>query len=218
MYNNSKSIPFWGAGEADSPALAPSTGYFSSNVAKPKASVSAVRSSGATFEAMRDRLGFFGKLAVDKASKEETKRVAGELVVQMLAAQKEQIVYQLCLELDASKKKMFVESLREGSKIESEIAHRSTEFERQLMDLALDEGLAGHQQRMARLNELDALRRSGGIDEPGYHLQRANIEHWAQVFGANLNAKVEIILRNHAHQIERTLALFRERSITGHTL
>jgi hypothetical protein len=165
---------------------------------------------------MRNNLGFFDRIAVDRASRDETRRIAGELIVQMLAHQKEKIVFQIGLELDADKKRLFAESMREGSRMEKEIADRSTEFERELIDLALDQGLAGHEQKKARLDRLDQWRAAGRVDEESYMVERENIETWARIFGNNLNAKVEIILRNHAQQIERTLALFRERAIPGH--
>jgi hypothetical protein len=165
---------------------------------------------------MRNDLGFFDRLAVDRSSRDETRRIAGELIVQMLAVQKEKIIFQIGLELDADKKRLFAESMREGSRMEKEIAERSTEFERQLIDLALDQGLAGHEQKKFRLDRLDHWKSTGRLDEQSYSVERENIETWARIFGNNLNAKVEIILRNHAQQIERTLALFRERAIPGH--
>lgn len=78
------------------------------------------------------------------------------------------------------------------------------------------QGLAGHEQKKFRLDRLDHWKSTVRLDELSYSVERENIETWARIFGNNLNAKVEIILRNHAQQIERTLALFRERAIPGH--
>jgi hypothetical protein len=210
-------MTFWNAAQGNSSAVGNS--FFSSpglSVRKEEVAVT-FGTSNQQVGKMRNNLGFFDRLAVDRASRDETRRIAGELIVQMLAVQKEKIIFQIGLELDADKKRLFAESMREGSRMEKEIAERSTEFERQLIDLALDQGLAGHEQKKARLDRLEHWKSTGRLDEQSYMVERENIETWARIFGNNLNAKVEIILRNHAQQIERTLALFRERAIPGHS-
>ena len=165
---------------------------------------------------LRNKLGFFDRLAVDRASKEECRRVVGELIVNLLEKQKQEIIFKMGLELADEKKIAFAESLRAGARIEKEIAERSTEFERELIDLALNQGLAGHEHKKTRLAQLDDWHTAGKIDEQSYVEERGSIENWANVFRANLDAKVEIILRNHAQQIERALALFQERAIPSH--
>ncbi len=177
-----------------------------------------VISSGQHVTSMRNKLGFFDKLAVDRASKDEARQVIGELVVQLLEKQKQEIVFKIGLELADGKKRMFAESMREGALIEKEIAARSTEFERELIDLALDQGLAGHEQKKLRLERLEQWRSTGKIDDESYMTERGKVETWERIFRDNLDAKVEIILRNHAQQIERALVLFQERTIAGHPI
>src|SRR5579871_965782 len=104
---------------------------------------------------LRRKLGFFDKLAVDRHSKDEARRVIGELVVNLLEKQKQEILFKITLELADEKKRAFANSMREGAQIEKEIAERSTEFERELIDLALNHGLAGHEHKKQRLAQLD---------------------------------------------------------------
>lgn len=165
---------------------------------------------------LRHRLGFFDKLAVDRYSKEEARRVIGELVVNLLEKQKQEILFKITLELADEKKRAFANSMREGAQIEKEIAERSTEFERELIDLALDHGLAGHEHKKQRLAQLDDWHSQGRIDDESYTAERRAVENWMHVFRENLDAKVEIILRNHAQQIEKALAIFKERGISSH--
>lgn len=164
---------------------------------------------------LRTRLGFFDKLAVDRHSKDEARRVIGELVVNLLEKQKQEILFKITLELADEKKRAFANSMREGAQIEKEIAERSTEFERELIDLALDHGLAGHEHKKQRIAQLEAMHAQGRIDDESFMSERRAIENWMQIFRENLDAKVEIILRNHAQQIEKALAIFKERAITG---
>jgi phage-related minor tail protein len=166
---------------------------------------------------LRDKLGFFDKIGVDWQSRAEAKRAIGELVVNLLEAQKQEILFRITLELADEKKRAFAESMRAGSQIEKEIAERSTEFERELIDLALDHGLAGHERKKTRLEQLEKRHLDGRIDHESLILERRAIEKWMHVFRDNLDAKVEIILRNHAQQIEKALTVFRERAISGHT-
>lgn len=164
---------------------------------------------------MRDKLGLWDKVALDRQSKNEARRVIGELVVNLLEKQKQEILFKMPLELADEKKRAFADSMREGSLIEREIAERSTEFERDLIDLALDYGIDYHEQKKTRLDRLESKRATGKIDEESYALERESVERWARIFRDNLDAKVEIILRNHAQQIEKALALFQERAISG---
>jgi hypothetical protein len=166
--------------------------------------------------ALRNNLGFFDRIAVDRVSREECRRVIGELVVNLLEKQKQEIVFKMGLELADEKKIAFAESLRAGARVEKEIAERSTEFERELIDLALNHGLAGHEHKKTRLAQLDDWHSAGKIDEQSYVEERHSIENWMSVFRANLDAKVEIILRNHAQQIVKALALFQERAFPSH--
>ena len=216
MQNRLIKSSFWGS--FSGPPDERSRGYFSSRtLASRRDEVTSPPTAADQIAGIRAGLNFFERFAVDRASREETRRVAGDLIVQLLKSQREAILYKVNLELDAHKKQLFVQSLREGARIEKELAERSTEFERELIDLALDGGLSGHEQKKLRLARLDDAQASGRIDRESYETQRENIEQWARVYGENLNAKVEIILRNHAAQIERTLAVFRDNAISGHT-
>lgn len=191
--------------------------YASSRLATNRADeVPEVLTSKQRVTQLRSKLGFFDKLAVDRHSKDEARRVIGELVVNLLEKQKQEILFKITLELADEKKRAFADSMRAGAQIEKEIAERSTEFERELIDLALNHGLAGHEHKKQRLNQLDDWHSQGRIDEESYIMERRAIEDWMRIFRENLDAKVEIILRNHAQQIERALAIFKERAISGH--
>jgi hypothetical protein len=165
---------------------------------------------------LRDKLGFFDKIGVDWQSRAEAKRTIGELVVNLLEKQRQEILFKITLELADEKKRSFAESMRAGSQIEKEIAELSTEFERELIELALDHGLDGHERKKTRLEQLEKRYSEGRIDDESLITERRAIENWMRVFRENLDAKVEIILRNHAQQIEKALAIFRERAISGH--
>src|ERR1700732_3110902 len=56
---------------------------------------------------LRNNLGFFDRLAVDRASKEEGRRVIGELIVNLLEKQKQEILFKMGLELADEKKVAF---------------------------------------------------------------------------------------------------------------
>lgn len=165
---------------------------------------------------LRSKLGLLDKLSVDWHSREAARRVIGELVVNLLEKQKQDILFKITLELADEKKRAFAHSMREGAQIEKEIAERSTEFERELIDLALDHGLDGHERKKQRLAQLDEMHSQGRIDDESLTVERRAVEDWMRIFRENLDAKVEIILRNHAQQIEKALAIFKERAITGH--
>ena len=165
---------------------------------------------------LRSKLGFFDRIAVDRQSKDEARRVIGELVVNLLEKQKQEILFKITLELADEKKRAFASSMREGAQIEKEIAERSTEFERELIDLALNHGLAGHEHKKHRLAQLDEWHSAGRIDDDSYMMEYRAVENWMRIFRENLDAKVEIILRNHAQQIEKALSIFKERAISGH--
>jgi hypothetical protein len=208
--------PFWSKGTQNSSN--PEKSYYTS------ASVTAHRDDGERdalssrqhVAILRNKLGLFDKIGVDWQSRAEAKRTIGELVVNLLEKQKQEILFKITLELADEKKRAFAESMRAGSQIEKEIAELSTDFERDLIELALNQGLAGHERKKARLEQLEKRYLDGRIDDESLMIERRAIENWMHIFRDNLDAKIEIILRNHAQQIEKALAIFRERAISGH--
>ncbi|MCW5726226.1 hypothetical protein [Parvibaculum sp.] len=164
---------------------------------------------------MRERLGILDKLRLDRQSKAEARKVVSELVVNLLEKQKQELLFKATLELSDEKKRAFAESMREGSLIEKEIVERSTKFERELIDFALDQAIEGHQEKKRRLDHLNALHAADKIDGTSFQSEQQAIERWAELFRDNLDAKIELMLRNHAQTIEKALAIFRERVIQG---
>jgi hypothetical protein len=216
MSDNKPVRVFWG-GERQQNGGGNKSFYASRSVsALPAEDVPEVLTSKQHVTHLRNKLGFFDKLAVDRYSKDEARRVIGELVVNLLEKQKQEILFKITLELADEKKRAFANSMREGAQIEKEIAERSTEFERELIDLALNHGLAGHEHKKERLAQLDEWHSLGRIDDESFMTERTAVENWMRIFRENLDAKVEIILRNHAQQIEKALSIFKERAISGH--
>jgi hypothetical protein len=208
--------PFWGKGTQNTPD-GERRYYASTSVpARGDNNQYDMLSSRQHVAILRDKLGFFDKIAVDRQSRDEARRVIGELVVNLLEKQKQEILFKITLEVADEKKRAFAESMGQGAQIEREIAERSTEFERELIDLALDHGLAAHEHKKKRLEQLESRYLAGRIDDESLVRERRAVENWMAVFRDNLDAKVEIILRNHAQQIEKALAVFRERAISGH--
>jgi hypothetical protein len=217
MTNKTTPQVFWGGAERQRQSGGSNGFYSSPSVAAHRADeVPEVLNSKQHVSQLRTKLGFFDKLAVDRHSKDEARKVIGELVVNLLEKQKQEILFKITLELADEKKRAFANSMREGAQIEKEIAERSTEFERELIDLALDHGLAGHERKKQRLDQLDEWHSVGRIDDESLMTERGAVENWMRIFRENLDMKVEIILRNHAQQIEKALSIFKERAISGH--
>jgi hypothetical protein len=208
--------PFWSKGAQNSSSTEKSYYTSASVTARGDNGQRDALSSRQHVAILRNKLGFFDKIGVDRQSRAEAKRTIGELVVNILEKQKQEILFKITLELAGEKKRAFAESMRAGSQIEKEIAELSTDFERDLIELALNHGLAGHERKKAWLEYLEKRYLDGKIDDESLMIERRAVENWVHVFRDNLDAKVEIILRNHAQQIEKALAIFRERAISGH--
>lgn len=164
-------------------------------------------------ETRRDKLGWIDRVRFDHSSKTELRKQMGEIFINMLEKQKQEILYRLSLELDDSKKKAFAEYMRESGKVEREIAHLSNEFENQLIDFGLTFGVQVRVQEEDRKKRISDLLANGKITQENHNKEMAKVEEWSNIQRDNLDAKITIILRNHAAQIEKTLQLFKERKV-----
>src|SRR5205085_1076567 len=91
--------------------------------------------------ARRADLGFFDKIKFDRESREVARKQLGEIFVNMLEVQKQDILYRFTLQLDDSKKKAFATYLEQSSKVEDQILKLSNEFESRLTDFNLEFGM-----------------------------------------------------------------------------
>ncbi|MGE3988795.1 hypothetical protein [Pseudorhodoplanes sp.] len=161
----------------------------------------------------REDLGFLDRVRFDHRSKAEMRKQLGEIFINMLEKQKQEILYRLSLELDGAKKQAFAEYMRVSGKVEREIAQLSNEFEDQLIDFGLEFGVQVRVQEETRKKRISALLSSGQITKENYDKELDKVEQWCNIQRENLDAKITIILQNHATQIEKTLQLFKERKI-----
>lgn len=195
-------------------------GFYSTAMAgrKSKATLPDRPTSSQQFNEMKEQLGMFDKMAINRRSRTEARRVLAEIVVNSLEKQKQLILFQKTLELADEKKRLFAESLREAALVEKEIAERSTEHEEALIDFVVDTAMEGQQKKERRLRLLDQQLAAGQITQDTYFQEAERIQRWATIYLDNIDGKVELMLQNHARLIERALALFNERSIPGVTL
>lgn len=195
-------------------------GFYSTAVAgrKGKASLPDRPTSSQQLAEMKEQLGMFDKMAINRRARTEARRVIAEIVVNSLEKQKQLILFQKTLELADEKKRLFAESLREAALVEKEIAERSTEHEEALIDFVVDTAMEGQKKKERRLKGLDEQLAAGQISQDTYFQEAERIQRWAMLYLDNIDGKVELMLQNHARLIERALALFNERSIPGVTL
>jgi len=164
---------------------------------------------------MKEKLGVLDKWSIGKRARVEARRVIAEIVVNALEKQKQMILFQMTIELADEKKRLFAESLREAARVEKEIAERSTQHEDALIDFVLDAALEGQQKKEHRIEHLDAQLAAGKLTRESYVQEVERVHRWSLLYLDNIDAKIELMLRNHAHLIEKALVLFNERAIPG---
>jgi hypothetical protein len=214
MSEERRAIKFW-SGSTDA-------GASSSNQSSPPIFFSTAQSRGSSesssaienrardeINMYKEQLGFLDRVGATRQTKAEIRRVYGQLVVNLLEKQKEKIIFALTIDLDQAKKRIFQESLKEGGRMEQEITRRSIEFEEALYDIMFEASEKSLDKKEARMSRLEARRRSG-MDDRDYDYEFNAIGHWQRQFRDNLEARVTLLLRNHAQQVERALALFHE--------
>jgi len=205
----------YGDGEDSGSVDGPNPSFFTQRSVPAPATSSQFARTERHVKEMRSDLGLLERFRFDRESQQIIRRQLGEIFVILLEGQKQQLLSKLALELDAAKKLAFYEHMRQNSKIEKEIAKLSTEYEADLIDYCWDFGEEYWKRKKARICRLGQARAAGQIDEQDYEWEAKRVESWAMRARENLDAKIELMLRNHAKQIERTLQVFHERNING---
>lgn len=166
-------------------------------------------------QAKRKALGLIERIQFDRQTNKAVREEMGTIAVNLLAAQREAIVYQISLGLDDQKKRAFTEYMRQGGKVERELAHLSTAYEHDLIDFTLDMGMRALEAKKTRLERMSKAFQAGRISQQDFEKEQARIEALVTLKVENLDAKIEMLLRNHATQITRTLKLYSERVVGG---
>lgn len=161
-------------------------------------------------EAMRADLGPLGRINVDWRSRREAERIVGDIIRNKLEEKKQEIINRLALDLDANKKSALKDHLTVVTGLERDISRISNEHENDLIEECLNHGLAFGRVKQEHLSRLAQARAIGEIDEAYYEAEVERVEMWSLTKRENLNAKLELMLRNHAEQLERTLRGFTE--------
>jgi hypothetical protein len=194
-------------------------GFYSGTAVKTVGNQAATPASSSNMIAdIKNQLGMLDHWAIGRRAGAERRKVMAEIVVNAYEKQKQLILFQLTLELSDEKKRLFAESLREGTLVEKEILMQSTAHEDALIDFVLEETLAGQDKAQRRLDGLDARLASGAMTQEAYSQEKERTKRWSLVFLDNVDAKVEMMLRNHAQIIEKALTLYNERAIPGVSL
>lgn len=203
--------PIWGGSERQEKGERAPSFYSSQKRELESSKVPDIVNTEKHIQNRREQLGLINKIKFDQLTRKEIRNQLGNIFINMLEAQRQQILYKLGLELDDAKKKAFAQYMRESGKVEKEIATLSQEFESQLIDFGLDFGSEIWNQKKTRIEKLKVQLDQEKISEADYEREVENVERWMGIQRDNLDAKIEMILRNHAIQIERTLTLFKER-------
>jgi hypothetical protein len=163
----------------------------------------------------KEKLGLLDRIRFDKMTKQEIRKQLGEVVVNMLEAQKQKLLYEITLNLDEAKKKLFVEKMKNSAELDKEMTRQSTEFQSQLIEFGLDTGLQILKGKQARLDRVEEQFKSGAITEKDYRAESANVERWTNLQRDNLDGEIELKIRNHIRKVESALELFKEREFRG---
>jgi hypothetical protein len=194
-------------------------GHYKSSVPAKKdaqTAISNVNSAKRHVEETRAKLGFLEKIRFDRESKEVIRKQLGEIFVNMLEVQKQEIIYRFTLQLDDAKKKAFSAYLEESGKVEGQILRLSNDFEAQLTDFNLEFGMTLWEKKKEREEKLKKLLADGKINQNDHDKEMENIDKWMNIQRNNLSDKIDMMISNHAKQIQRTLELFTERTIRDH--
>lgn len=178
--------------------------------------ISNVTTAKGHIDAARSTLGIWDRIKFDRQSREVIRKQLAEAFVNMLEAQKQEIIYKFTLQLDDAKKKAFAAYLKESGKVEGQILRLSNDFENQLTDFNLDFGMTLMEKKKEREDRLKASLDAGKINQRDYDRELLNIEKWMDIQRNNLGDKVNMMMANHAKQIQKTLELFTERTIKDH--
>jgi hypothetical protein len=163
----------------------------------------------------RDKLGLLEKIRFDRATQVELRKQLGEIFINVLEAQKQELLYRITIGLDEAKKKIFMEMLRNSAELEKEMTRLSTDIQEHLINFGLDKGREILKNKKVKLDNVAADLEAGVISEKDYHSEVSRIESWMNTQRDNVDGEIELKIRNHIAKVEHTLEIFKKRELEG---
>ncbi|TAJ36875.1 MAG: hypothetical protein EPO55_20330 [Reyranella sp.] len=172
-------------------------------------------SVGGELAAIKAQLNVIDKFVLNRGVRQELGRVLHDAYMQLAEAKRQELLYRITLDLDSTKKQLFVANLEASRVIDKEIAEGSAEFTKDMLDGALAVAIHAATEKHHKLGEIDELLASAKIDEESHaELREATIEAMRHL-SDTVKDCVSRILVSHMAKVQQTLELFRERGLTA---
>lgn len=197
---------FIGGGNAGKPADV---------VGGPLSTISTGSELGEAAGKLKPRLRIWDRLGLSREMSAITREKLGEITAAIVEAQKAEIVQSLMLSLDLKKKEQFAAYLDRVGTLNGEIIKRSQAMERDLAGSLSEELEKIYEDKKKWETRVDDMKSRGLLDEKDHIEEMQRKSKWIDIMKDNLDAKIELVMRNHATSLQTTLELLRDKAIKG---
>ena len=164
---------------------------------------------------LKPRLRFLDKIGLSRDLSGLARDKIGEISAIMVEAQKKEITQTLMLNLDIGNKERFAKYLDKVGVLNADIVKRSQTMERELTVMLSEEMEKVYLERGKWEERINSMKAKGILRDVDVEKETQRKDKWADVLVENLDAKVELVMRNHAQSLQTTLELLRDRALKG---
>lgn len=131
----------------------------------------------------------------------------------LLIKQKEDIEYQMMIDLDVSKKRRFEAYLAETGKVEASILQATETSKKDLIKFVIKHQKEMFVSKNKDFEAFESLLAEGDLTPEDVAMLKESVDTWTQQSFKDIGVKVKMLLEQHAKQYEATLALLYEQSL-----
>lgn len=164
---------------------------------------------------LKPRLRFLDKIGLSRDLSGLTRDKIGEISAIMVEAQKKEITQTLMLNLDIGNKERFAKYLDKVGVLNADIVKRSEAMERDLVSTLAEEMEKIYLERNKWEERIAAMKANGILRDADVTKETQRKDKWADILIENLDAKIELVMRNHAQSLQTTLELLKEKALKG---
>lgn len=162
---------------------------------------------------MTKEIGLLDKIRFDINNSKTLTSHIQRITETLLLKQREDIEYQMMIDLDVSKKRRFEAYLAETENVEASIVRATEASKKDLIQFVIE-----HQKQMLvsknkDFEEFDSLLKNGDLTSEDVEMLKESVDTWTRQSFKDVNLKVKMLLEQHAKQYEATLALLYEQSL-----
>lgn len=153
-------------------------------------------------------LGLMSRMSVDVAKSQEIRKQLRDLLRVGIQHQTDQLVYKVTLSFDEDKKRLFSEYLNRVRTTQANLITRSNEMAAELVEKLSDAIHSALVQQSTHVKKFELLQIEGHINEDDFNIEVQRVQKWSRTLREDADAKISLILSNHATAIQRTVELF----------